>query len=148
MTTLRAPHAARRTYAARRAQPDARWLAALLVSTLVGAGAPAGELRPQTAATVSSVSIGSPDIGDTFERGEEIFVTVTFSATVAVTGSPQLALTIGSTTRQAAYRRTDGTGVVFRYVVQSSDAERSPAPGSQPRWDWEARPSPTARATR
>ena len=117
MTTLRAPHAARR------AQPDARWLVALLVSTLVGAGAPAGELRSQTAATVSSVSIGSPDIGDTFERGEGIFVTVTFSATVAVTGSPQLALTIGSTTRQAAYRRTVGNGLVFRYVVQSSDAD-------------------------
>ena len=97
--------------------------AAFFAAVLIGLGGPAGELQSQTAATVSSVSIGSPDVGDTFERGEAILVTVTFSATVAVTGSPQLALTIGSTTRQAAYRRTVGNGLVFRYVVQSSDAD-------------------------
>ena len=103
--------------------PDVRTLALLLVALLLGIGAPAGDLPAQTAPSVSAVAIGSPNVGDTFERAEEILVTVTFSAAVTVTGSPQLALTIGTTTRQAAYRRTVGNGLVFRYVVQSSDAD-------------------------
>ncbi len=73
---------------------------------------------------VSGLVIGSPDVSDTFERGEQIEVTVTFNKAVDVTGTPQLALTIGSATRQADYASGTGTtALVFRYTVQSSDAD-------------------------
>ena len=51
----------------------------------------------QTAPTVSGVTIGSsPPRQSTYMRGETIRVAVTFTAAVTVTGSPRLALTIGS----------------------------------------------------
>ena len=73
---------------------------------------------------VTGVAIGSPAVGDTFERGERIEVTVTFNKAVDVTGTPQLALGIGSATRQASYASGTGTAsLVFRYVVVQADAD-------------------------
>ena len=79
----------------------------------------------ETAPTVSSVSIWSrPVAGDTFELAEDITVRVTFDRPVDVTGTPQLALAIGSTTRQASYYQTISERLVwFRYSVQSSDSD-------------------------
>ena len=51
-----------------------------------------------------------------------IEVTVTFSEVVAVTGTPQIDLTIGSTTRQADYQSgPPSTDLVFRYTVAATD---------------------------
>ena len=73
---------------------------------------------------VTGVAIGSPVVGDTFERGETIEVTVTFNKAVDVSGTPQLALGIGSATRQASYASGTGTAsLVFRYTVASGDAD-------------------------
>ncbi len=73
---------------------------------------------------VTAVSISSPTVGDTFERGETIEVALAFTPAVDVTGTPQLALTIGSATRQASYASGTGTDtLVFRYVVASGDAD-------------------------
>ena len=73
---------------------------------------------------VTGVAIGAPVVGDTFERGEAIEVTVTFNKTVDVGGTPQLALGIGTQTRQASYASGTGTAsLVFRYVVVSGDAD-------------------------
>ena len=73
---------------------------------------------------VSGLSIGSPVVGDTFERGDTIAATVTFNKSVDVTGTPQLALSIGAATRQASYASGTGTAsLVFRYVVASGDAD-------------------------
>ena len=73
---------------------------------------------------VTGVAIGSPVVGDTFERDEQIEVTVTFNKAVDVGGTPQLALGIGSATRQAAYASGTGTAsLVFRYTVTSGDAD-------------------------
>ena len=79
----------------------------------------------QTAPTVSDVTItSSPVSGDTFEVAEAITVRVTFDRSVDVTGTPQLALTIGATTRQADYSSGSGNRWLwFRYVVQSSDTD-------------------------
>ena len=79
----------------------------------------------QTAPAVTSVSIWSdPAVGDTFEAVESIFVLVRFDRPVEVTGTPQLALTIGATTRQADYFSGSGNAWLwFRYVVQSSDSD-------------------------
>ena len=74
--------------------------------------------------SVTAVSIASPVVGDTFERGETIEVEVTFNKAVDVTGTPQLALTIGSTARQASYASGAGTAsLVFRYLVVQTDAD-------------------------
>ena len=43
----------------------------------------------------------TPLVGDTFRRGETIIVTVAFDKKVKVTGEPQLALTIGTSVRNA-----------------------------------------------
>ena len=73
---------------------------------------------------VASVALNSPVLGDTFERGEVIEATVTFSVAMDVTGAPQLALTIGANTRQASYATGDGTtSLAFRYTVVSGDAD-------------------------
>ncbi len=73
---------------------------------------------------VSGVSIASPVVGDTFERGDTVVATVVFNKAVDVTGTPQLALGIGSTTKQASYASGTGTAsLVFRYVVVTADAD-------------------------
>ena len=74
---------------------------------------------------VRGVAISSPVAGTAFERGETIAVTVTFNKPVAVTGSPQLALTIGTATRQAAYAAgaSTATALTFRYTVVQADAD-------------------------
>ena len=68
----------------------------------------------------------SPESGDTYKRGEPIFVTVNFSGMAEVTGSPRVALTIGSNTRYASYHSV-GTPRPFRlrfsYTVQASDTD-------------------------
>ena len=75
------------------------------------------------ALTISS----SPASGDTYETGENIDVQVGFTRAATVTGTPQLALTIGDNTRQANY--TSGTGtttLTFHYTVQALGPSRPP----------------------
>ena len=74
---------------------------------------------------VRGVAISSPVAGTAFERDETIAVTVTFNKPVAVTGTPQLALTIGTATRQAAYAAgaSTATALTFRYTVVQADAD-------------------------
>ena len=77
-----------------------------------------------TAPVVSGTAIASsPASGDTYVLGEQIDVTVTFNRLVAVTGTPQLALTIGTATRQANYASRTGTALTFSYTVQGSDRD-------------------------
>ena len=76
------------------------------------------------APVVTSVSVPS---NDTYDVSENLDFTVNFNENITVNtagGTPQLALTIGSTTRQASY--LSGTGsqnIVFRYTVQSGDID-------------------------
>ena len=77
-----------------------------------------------TAPTVSSVAISS-DTGDdgVYGIGDKIEVTVTFSENVTLTGSPLLELTIGSSARNAAYKSTTGSKVVFSYTVAVGNSD-------------------------
>ena len=77
-----------------------------------------------TSPTVSSVAISS-DTGDdgVYGIGDGIEVTVTFSENVTVTGFPQLEITIGSNTRNAVYKSTTGSKVVFSYTVVVDDSD-------------------------
>ena len=92
--------------------------------------------RRETTPTVRRVSVSSPPSGNTFRRGQTIVVRVWFNRAVAVTGTPQLALTIGTRVRQASFRREDDPArispegpvfpqppVHFRYTVESSDSD-------------------------
>ena len=78
------------------------------------------------AATVSGVAITSDPGGDlTYQGGDTIEVTVTFSGSVTVDtagGTPRIALTLGTATRHAAYASgSPGTALVFSYKVASGD---------------------------
>ena len=68
-----------------------------------------------------------PDSG-TYRRGDSIHVVAAFDRPVAVDttgGLPSMKLTIGDTTREAAYvgRDLTGTQLTFRYVVQATDRD-------------------------
>ena len=86
-----------------------------------------------TSPAVSSVAITS-DTGDdevyldddgVYGIGDKIEVTVTFDEDVTVTGSPQLEITIGTSAKDAAYKSTTDSEVVFSYtvVVGGSDTD-------------------------
>ena len=72
-----------------------------------------------------SLSFGNTPVnGDTYQRGESIQVRAEFSGAVTVTGTPEVTLTIGAQTRQAAY--VSGTGsqaLSFIYTVQRTDSD-------------------------
>ena len=59
----------------------------------------------------------------TYAAASAITIQVTFSEAVKVTGTPQIAVTIGKTVRQATYVSGDGTATLaFQVVVQAGDA--------------------------
>ena len=75
--------------------------------------------------TVTSVYVEfQPEDGLAYRLGEEIRARAAFDSAIEVTGRPQLALTIGTTTRQATYSRIWGTTFMeFFYTVQASDMD-------------------------
>ena len=103
---------------------------------VTGAGAVPG--TPNTHRTVATVSVrvaatavprtvsllSEPFSGNTYKRDETIEIAVTFSQAVTVVPTPQLALTIGTDTRQAQYARGSGTNqLVFEYMVAADDTD-------------------------
>ncbi len=78
-----------------------------------------------TAPTVRSLAITSNPGGDQIYAAEdEIELTVRFSETVEVEGTPQLRLRVGSRTRTAGYLRgTDTAALVFGYEVADGDED-------------------------
>ena len=74
---------------------------------------------------VKTVSFFSPARGDTYEQGDTIELLVEFHRAVTVTGSPLLALTIGTQTRHAVYSISwrDGRFLQFSYAVQENDRD-------------------------
>ena len=68
-----------------------------------------------------------PTKGDIYGPGETVRVGVLFDRVVTVTGNPQVALTIGTQTRHAAYYGygyyDDRSIVAFSYVVQEGDRD-------------------------
>ncbi|MEY8860466.1 T9SS type A sorting domain-containing protein, partial [Tenacibaculum singaporense] len=74
--------------------------------------------------SVSNVSVPSDA---TYTTGQNLDFTVNFNENTNVNttgGTPQIAITIGTTTRQAVYLSGSGTSaLVFRYTVQSGDLD-------------------------
>jgi len=76
----------------------------------------------RTAPTISSALTGPSSA--TYIPGQSLTFTSPFSETVTVTGTPRLALTIGSTTRYANYASgSNSRTLTFTYVVQTSSAD-------------------------
>ena len=76
-----------------------------------------------TGPTVETVRITSNAGSDaTYAAGETIEVTVTFSETVVVTGTPRLTLNLGGRSRTANYQDVTGAAVRFEYQVVSGDS--------------------------
>ena len=77
-----------------------------------------------SAVVASLAAVSGPVSGDTYRRGETIGIAVTFGKPVVVTGTPQLALSVGTATRQAAYARGTGTTqLAFEYTVVEADRD-------------------------
>ena len=83
------------------------------------------ETPDTTPPTVSKVEITSnPGTDRTYAADDEIQVTVTFSETVEVTGTPQLRLEFGGGTRTATYEGGTGTAaLVFAYEVAGGESD-------------------------
>ncbi|WP_208112459.1 beta strand repeat-containing protein, partial [Sunxiuqinia elliptica] len=92
--------------------------------TLNSVGSTSAVLVDALAPTVTSVDVPADK---TYSSGENLDFTVNFNENVTVTtasGTPQIAVTIGSTTRQAAYLNGSGTNaLLFRYTVESGDSD-------------------------
>ena len=78
-----------------------------------------------TPPTVSNLAITSdPGSDRTYAAGDEIQVTVTFSETVVVTGTPRLQIELGGGSRTADYQGGSGTAaLVFEYEVADGDSD-------------------------
>ena len=78
-----------------------------------------------TSPEVSSLAISSnPGSDQTYAVGDEIEVTVTFSETVEVEGTPQLRLRVGTRNRTAGYDSGTGTAaLVFAYELAVGDED-------------------------
>ena len=75
---------------------------------------------------VSSIAVFSfPARGDTYEVGEEVEVAIDFDRAVTATGSPQVALTIGTITRYATFVGWGRKSLYFYYIVQSADRDEN-----------------------
>ena len=66
-----------------------------------------------------------PENKHTYALGEKIDIGVRFDRHVVVTGTPRLAVTIGTQTRQADYNRYSEASLmlIFRYTVQAGDLD-------------------------
>ncbi len=85
----------------------------------------AGTGQTDAPRAVISIEITSnPGSDRTYAAGDEIEVTVTFSETVEVEGTPQLRLRVGSKNRTAGYLRGSGAAaLVFSYEVALRDED-------------------------
>ena len=82
--------------------------------------------RVETAPSVTDAAfVGSPASGDTYGTGEVMRVAVSFDRIVEVTGTPQLAISIGTELRQASYQAAASTSrrLVFGYQVRIGDTD-------------------------
>lgn len=84
--------------------------------------------EPESPANTPPVILSIAITGDTGNHGtygidDDVKVTVTFSADVAVTGAPQMELDIGGVAKTAEYESARGSQAVFGYTVAEGDSD-------------------------
>lgn len=86
-----------------------------------GATGDSNHVVDAVAPTISSIAM----VGDaeTYDAGDTLKVRVTFSEAVTITGTPDLALTVGSQSEAMTYHAHDGAHVDFTYTVQEGDVD-------------------------
>ncbi|MBI5936813.1 MAG: hypothetical protein HY850_03100 [Betaproteobacteria bacterium] len=85
------------------------------------ASAASNSVTPQAAPAVSSVAVPA---NGTYKAGNNLDFTVTWDQAVTVTGTPRIALTIGTATVYANYvNNPTATTSLFRYAVQAGDTD-------------------------
>lgn len=90
---------------------------------LAHAGMTAAVVVDGAAPTVSEVAVASAPDRDAYGQGESIELVVTFDEPVVVTGTPELALTIGERVCFADFTSSDGAAVTFAYTVRAGDLD-------------------------
>ena len=98
--------------------------AASLAAATAPAALAATILNVTTAGTTYQItSVSGPSSGH-YALGQKLNFTVNYATALTVTGTPQMVLTIGSTTRYASYTSgSPGTALVFSYDVQPNDSD-------------------------
>ncbi|MFL1895828.1 gliding motility-associated C-terminal domain-containing protein [Aquimarina sp. 2-A2] len=95
-----------------------------LNTTLNSVGNTTAVLVDAVAPTVTSVTVPA---NATYIAGQNLDFTINFNESITVNtggGTPQLAITIGATTRQATYQSGSGTAaLLFRYTVQAGELD-------------------------
>ena len=77
------------------------------------------------APTITGIAITSrPAIGDSYIVGERVAVTVTFDEEIVVSGTPTLALTVGTELRDAGCAKGTADTLACRYAVVAGDVDR------------------------
>jgi len=85
------------------------------------ASAASNSVTPSSAPVVTSMAVPADGL---YSPGQNLDFTVTWDQSVTITGTPQIALVIGSTMVQANYVSGSGTSVLlFRYTVQSGQTD-------------------------
>ena len=76
------------------------------------------------APTVRSLSITSSSGNNYYKQGAKLQVTVTFSKNVTVTGTPTVAIKIGTASKNASWTSGSGTtALVFEYTIAADDED-------------------------
>ena len=90
-------------------------------ATLAATTASASNIVVNRLAATVNINGGT---GKTYKAGDAIDLVATFGGTVTVTGSPTIALTVGSAPKTATYISGTGTSAIkFRYTVVASDLD-------------------------
>ena len=85
-----------------------------------------GSMASPNELTSAAFAADMPDDGATYSLGEPIYMWAIFEDPVEVSGTPQLALTVGANTRQADFQYVHPSFayyVLFAYIVQASDTD-------------------------
>ncbi|MCM3628984.1 S-layer homology domain-containing protein [Paenibacillus glycanilyticus] len=89
--------------------------------TLVSVGSTSGVLVDAIAPAIELVDLPADD---TYVAGEQLDFTLHYDEAIAVTGTPSISITLGSTAVQAQYVSGTGTkALLFRYAVQNGDMD-------------------------
>ena len=90
-------------------------------TVIVGANAQVFDASSSSAPVWDPNSVQALQPSGTYGAGSEIEIAVPLSGIDTVSGSPELALALGTTTRYAQYAGGSGTSTWFDYVVQPGD---------------------------